>query len=151
MLTDSNQIVDTKNVTWACSFPTIPVALKRSVSQELTGNGETRDIPVLHPRVIEQTRADNVSDKSDSSESDGVEPPRLKSGGSLSNSRSESDDSRIDVDPRAPVATKTSTPVRRAVPAAAATPAGRATVVTSSHLRSELRTAEEMSLPRVKT
>ena len=97
--------------------------------------------------MIEQTRADNVSGKSDNSESDGVEPPSLKSGGSLSNvgtefddgrsdsiipSSSESDDSQVDVDPRAPVATKTATPVRRAVPAAVATPAGRATVVTSS-------------------
>ena len=88
--------------------------------------------------MIEQTRADNVSGKSDSSESDGVESPSLKSGGSLSNigaesddgksdsiipSSSESDDSQVDVDPRAPVATKTTTPARRVVPAAA-TPAG---------------------------
>ena len=34
VLTESNQIVDTRNVTWDRSFPTIPVALKRSASQE---------------------------------------------------------------------------------------------------------------------
>ena len=33
VLTESNQIVDTRNVTWARSFPTIPVASKRSASQ----------------------------------------------------------------------------------------------------------------------
>ena len=113
----------------------------------MTGSGGKGDISVPHPRVIEKTRADNVSGKFDSSESDGVEPPSLKSGGSLSNigaesddgmsdsitpSSSESDDSQVDVDPRAPVATKMTTPVRRVSPAAAATSAGRATVVTSS-------------------
>ena len=118
-----------------------------TASQELTGTGGKGDISVLHPRVIEKTRADNVSGMSDSSKSDGVESPSLTSGGSLSNigaesddgksdsiipSSSESNDSQVDVDPRAPVATKTTTPVRRVVPAAAATPAGRATVVTSS-------------------
>ena len=142
VLTESNQIVDTRNVTWARSFPTIPVALKRSASQELTGSGGKGDIPVLHPRVIEKTRADNVSGKSDSSESDGVEPPSLTSGGSLSNSSSESDDSQVDVDPRAPVAIKTATPVRRVILAAAATPAGRATLVTSSR-----RAASMLSTP----
>ena len=145
VLTKSNQIEDTRNVTWARSFPTIPVALKRSASQELTGSGEKGDIPVLHRRVIEKRKVDNVSGKSDSSESDGVEPLNLTSGGSLSNigvesddgnsdsitpSSSESDDSQVDVDPRAPVATKTTTPIRRVVPATVAMPAGRATVVT---------------------
>ena len=92
--------------------------------------------------MIKKTRADNVSGKFDSSESDGVEPPSLKSGGSLSNSSNGSDDSQVDVDPRAPVATKTTTLVRRVVPAAAATPAGRATVVTLSR-----RAASALSTP----
>ena len=92
--------------------------------------------------MIEKTRADNVSGKSDNSESDGVEPPSLKSGGSLSNSSSESDDSQVDVDPRAPVATKTATPVRRVVPAEGATAAGRATVVTSRRAASALSTPD---------
>ena len=96
VLTESNQIADTRNVTWACSFLTISVALERSASQELSGSGGQGDIPVLHPRVIEQTRADNGSGKSDSSESHGVEPPSLKSGDSLSNISAESDNGKSD-------------------------------------------------------
>jgi len=46
--------------------PTIPVALKPSVSRELTGSGGKGDIPVLHSRVMEKTKADNVSVKSGS-------------------------------------------------------------------------------------
>jgi len=128
----------------------------------MKGSGRKGEIAALHPWVVEETRAGDVSRKSDSTESDDMEPVSLKSGSRLSSagvefnsaksndgkydsiapSSSKSEDSQVDVDPRAPVATKTFIPVRIVVAVTVATLAGRAAMATPPR-----RAASALSTP----